>query len=415
MTRRVVVTGVGPVTSIGIGQQAFWEGLRSGRSGVRRVEDRVDLQGIPVKIGAPIDGFDPLEYMDARRARRLDRTAQLALVAAGLALEDAGIVCSELARDRFGVIAGTGIGGLETMGENLAVLREQGPRRVSPFFVTRLMPNAVAAEISIEHGLRGVNFGVVSACASGAHAIAVGAELIRSGLLDGALVGGSEAVMLPITYAGFAKIGALSQRNDEPLRASRPFDRLRDGFIIGEGAGLLLLEEAKHALGRQAQVVAELVGSGMSADATHITAPADDGSGAARAMRGAMQQAGIDPSQVDYVNAHGTSTELNDRAETLAIKTALGEEHARRVRVSATKSQIGHLLGAAGAVEAVATVLTMKHSFIPATLNYEEPDPACDLDYTPQPVDVDVRVAFNNSFGFGGQNAALLFRAFDEG
>jgi len=414
MTRRVMVTGVGPVTSIGIGRQAFWEGLRSGRSGVRRVEDRVDLQGIPVKIGAPIDGFDPLQYMDARRARRLDRTAQLALVAAGLALEDADIVCSELARDRVGVIAGTGIGGLETMGENLTVLKEQGPRRVSPFFVTRLMPNAVAAEISIEHGLRGVNFGVVSACASGAHAIAVGAELIRSGLLDVALVGGSEAVMLPITYAGFAKIGALSQRNDEPLRASRPFDRWRDGFIIGEGAGLLLLEEAKHALGRGAQVVAELVGTGMSADATHITAPAEDGAGAARAMRGAMQQAGIDPSQVDYVNAHGTSTELNDRAETLAIKAALGEEHARRVRVSATKSQIGHLLGAAGAVEAVATVLTMKHGFIPATLNYEEPDPACDLDYTPQPVDVDVRVAFNNSFGFGGQNAALLFRALDE-
>jgi 3-oxoacyl-[acyl-carrier-protein] synthase II len=413
--RRVVVTGLGPVTSIGVGRDAFWDGLRAGRSGLRRVEDRVDLTEIPVKIGGPVDGFDPLDHMDARRARRLDRTAQFALAAAKVAMDDAGLLGARIDAERFGVIAGTGIGGLETMGENLEVLREQGPRRVSPFFVTRLMPNAIAAEISIEHGLRGVNFGVVSACASGAHAVAIGAELIRAGLLDAALVGGSEAVMLPITYAGFTKIGALSRRNEEPQRASRPFDRERDGFVIGEGAGLLVLEEAEAAARRGATVLAELAGLGMTADATHITAPAEDGAGAARAMRLAMDDARVGAAELDYINAHGTSTELNDLAETRAIKAALGEEHAHRVRISSTKSQIGHLLGAAGAVESIATVLAMHHGFIPATINYEEPDPACDLDYTPQSVEMEIRVAINNSFGFGGQNAALLFRRDAEG
>jgi 3-oxoacyl-[acyl-carrier-protein] synthase II len=374
------------------------------------VDDRIDLEGIPVKIGAPIPDFDPSEFMDARRARRLDRTAQFALVASSLALADAGLEAGTLPSGRFGVIAGTGIGGLETMGDNLKVLAEQGPRRVSPFFVTRLMPNAIAAEISIDHGLRGVNFGVVSACASGAHAVAVGAELIRSGLLDAAIVGGSEAVMLPITYAGFAKIGALSRRNDEPQRASRPFDVDRDGFVIGEGAGMLVLEEESVAKARGASLLAELAGAGMTADATHITAPAEDGAGAAEAMTLALRQAGIAPTDVAYINAHGTSTELNDRAESRAILRAFGDEAAHRLRVSSTKSQVGHLLGAAGAVEATATVLAMVHGFIPATLNHETPDPECTLDYTPEGVDADVEVAISNSFGFGGQNAALVFR-----
>ncbi|UCF09419.1 MAG: beta-ketoacyl-ACP synthase II [Candidatus Bipolaricaulota bacterium] len=410
MERRVVVTGIGPVTSIGIGGDAFWSGLASGRSGVRRVDDRMDLERIPVKIGAPVDAFDPLEFMDARRARRLDRTSQFALAASALAIADARLEPETFPGERVGVIAGTGIGGLETMGDNLAVLAESGPRRVSPFFVTRLMPNAIAAEISIEHGLRGVNFGVVSACASGAHAVAIGAELVRSGLLDAAIVGGSEAVMLPITYAGFAKIGALSQRNDEPERASRPFDVDRDGFVIGEGAGMLVLEEEGAARKRGARLLVEIAGSGMTADATHITAPAEDGAGAAEAMVLAMRQGGVATADVTYINAHGTSTELNDRAETRAILSALGESDARRLRVNSTKSQIGHLLGAAGAVEAIATILAMEHRLIPATLNHETPDPECTLDYTPEAVEAEVEFAISNSFGFGGQNAAVLFR-----
>jgi len=409
MTRRVVVTGLGPVTPVGIGVEAFWDALFSGRSGVCRVDDRVDLEGIPVKIGAPVNGFDPLEYMDARRARRVDRAGQFALAAASLAMRDAALDPRKIAADRFGVVAGTGIGGLETMADNLTVLAERGARRVSPFFVTRIMPNAIAAEISIEYGFRGVNFGVVSACASGAHAVAVGAALIRAGLVDGVMVGGSEAVMLPITYAGFTKIGALSQRNDEPHRASRPFDRDRDGFVVGEGAGMLILEEAAHAAARGATVLAELAGAGMSADAAHITAPSEDGSGAAAAMTLALEDAGVRPEQIDYVNAHGTSTELNDAAETLGIKRALADA-AGSVKISSTKSQIGHLLGAAGAVEAIATVLSMRHGHIPATLNLETPDPACDLDYTPRSTDLDIRVALSNSFGFGGQNVALVLR-----
>ncbi len=409
MTRRVVVTGLGPITPIGIGKAAFWEGLRAGVSGVRRVDDLVDLDGIEVKIGAPVLDFDPLEHMDRRRARRIDRSAQFGLVAAKLAFADAGIDPGELDPERSGVIAGTGIGGLETMSANFKVLFEQGPRRISPFFIPRLMPNAVAGEIAIEYGLRGGNFGVVSACASSAHAIGVASELIRSGFIDLAVAGGAEAVLLRIAYAGFVQIGALSKRNDDPARASRPFDRDRDGFVIGEGAGILILEEESHARARGARIYGELAGFGMSADAYHITAPPPDGAGAAAAIRMALSRAGVRPEEVDYINAHGTSTLLNDRAETAAIKLGLGEA-AYRVKISSTKSQIGHLLGAAGAVEAVAALLAMENGLIPATINYENPDPECDLDYTPVPTEREIKVALSDSFGFGGQNAVLLFR-----
>jgi len=408
MPRRVVVTGVGPVTPIGIGRDAFWAALKRGDSGADRVDDLIDLTGIDVLIGCPIRSFDPAEYIDAKRARRLDRSTQFALAAASLAVADSGIDPTVLADDRTGVVAGTGIGGLETLEENLDTVREKGARRISPFFVPRMMPNASAGEVSIEHGLRGVNFGVVSACASGAHAIALSYELILSGLLDRALAGGSEAVLRPVTYAGFARIGAVSKRNDEPHRASRPFDKDRDGFVMGEGAGCLVIESLESATERGAHIYAEIVGTGMTGDASHITAPCEDGDGAYRAMRMAMERAGVKPEDIQYINAHGTSTELNDRAETIAIKRAFGDA-AHRVKISSTKSQTGHLIGAAGSVEAIATVLSMQHGFIPATLNYETPDPECDLDYTPESVSQPIRVALSNSFGFGGQNACLLF------
>ena len=409
MNRRVVVTGLGPVTPIGIGKDAFWDALVSGKSGVRRVDDLIDLSGIDVKIGSIVEGFDPLEYLDKRRARRIDRSTQFALVASRLALDDAGLSPDTIPSQRTAAIAGTGIGGLQTMEENFAALTEYGPHRVSPFFVPRLMPNAIAGEIAIQYSMRGPNFGVVSACASSAHAIGIASELIRSGLSDVAVAGGSEAALVRIAYAGFAKIGAISKRNEDPQGASRPFDKDRDGFIMGEAGGFIILEERERALARGAHIYGELTGFGMSADAEHITAPAEDGSGAAQAMQMAIDRAGITASQIDYINAHGTSTLLNDKIETLAIKTVFGDD-AKNVKISSTKSQTGHLLGAAGAVEAIATLLSMENGFIPATLNYETPDPECDLDYTPRNVEKKVEVAISNSFGFGGQNAALLFR-----
>ena len=412
MGRRVVVTGLGPLTPIGTGKTAFWEGLRSGASGIRDVGDMLDLSGIEVHIGAPVCDFDPLDHLDAKRARRIDRSAQFALAATTLAFEDAGLAKGSFEADRFGVVAGTGIGGMETFVDNFSVMTEKGPRRVSPFFVPRLMPNALAGEIAIQHGLRGANFGVVSACASGSHAIGVAASLVATGAADCAIAGGAEAVLLRVTFAGFCRLGALSKRNDEPAKASRPFDLHRDGFVMGEGAGFVILETLDHALARGAHIYAEVAGFGMTADATHITAPSEDGAGAARAMRIAMAQAAVEPSDIDYLNAHGTSTVLNDRAETKAIKSAFGDG-AGSLRISSTKSQVGHLLGAAGGVEAIATVLSMQNSHIPATLNYEAPDPECDLNYTPQAVDAPIRVAISNSFGFGGQNAALLFRSVD--
>jgi len=410
MGNRAVVTGLGPIAPIGIGAVAFWEALQSGRSGVRNVEDVIDLSGIDVKIGAPVDEFDPIDYIDAKKARRLDRSSQFALAAAKLALHDGDIDLGKCNLERFGVVAGTGIGGMQTFAENFTTLIERGPRRVSPFFVPRMMPNAISGEISIAHGLKGSNFGVVSACASGTHAIGLATKLIESGDLDCALAGGAEAVLLTITYAGFARMGAISNRNEDPQAASRPFEQDRDGFIMGEGAGLILIESYEHAIARGASIYAAIDGFGMSADASHITAPIETGSGAAQAISLALRSAGVSPDVVDYINAHGTSTPHNDRVETRAIKLALGE-NAHRIKISSTKSQIGHLLGAAGGVETIATLLSMKHGVIPATLNYETPDPDCDLDYTSEITKLPVRVALSNSFGFGGQNACLLFQS----
>lgn len=412
MSRRVVVTGIGPLTPIGIGKNQFWDALCAGRSGVRRVDTLVDLSGIDVLIGAPVLEFDPLDYMQPRRARRINRVTQFALAATTLAFDDANLQLTTLNRKRTGVVMGTGIGGLETMERNFTALSNKGPRQVSPFFVPQLMPNAAAGQIAIEHGLQGANFAVSSACASSAHAIGIASELVRAGFLDCVVSGGAESVLLRVTYAGFAQIGAVSKRNDEPERASRPFDRDRDGFVIGEGAGILILEEYQHALARQAHIYAELIGFGMSADAEHITAPAEGGRGAAQAISMALARANILTQAVDYINAHGTSTTLNDKAETEAIKVVFGKG-AYDVKINSTKSQIGHLLGAAGSVEAIATLLSMQNNHVPATLNYEYPDPECDLDYTPRAVSIPIKVALCNSFGFGGQNAALLFRKTD--
>lgn len=412
MSRRVVVTGIGPLTPIGIGKNQFWDALRAGRSGVRRVDSLVDLSGIGVLIGAPVLEFDPLDYLQPRRVRRISRVTQFALAAANLAFDDANLQLSTVDRKRMGVVVGTGIGGLETMERNFTALSDKGPRQVSPFFVPQLMPNAAAGQIAIEHGLQGANFVISSACASSAHAIGIASELVRAGFLDCVVSGGAESVLLRITYAGFAQIGALSKRNDEPERASRPFDRDRDGFVIGEGAGILILEEYQHALARQAHIYAELIGFGMSADAEHITAPAEGGRGAAQAISIALSRADTPTEAVDYINAHGTSTILNDKTETEAIKAVFGKR-AYDIKISSTKSQIGHLLGAAGGVEVIATLLSMQNDYVPATLNYEYPDPECDLDYTSRAVSVPIKVALCNSFGFGGQNAALLFRKTD--
>jgi 3-oxoacyl-[acyl-carrier-protein] synthase II len=321
-------------------------------------------------IGAPVLEFDPLDYMQPRRVRRINRVTQFALAATSLAFDDSNLQLTTLNRKRIGVVMGTGIGGLETMERNFTALSNKGPRQVSPFFVPQLMPNAAAGQIAIEHGLQGANFVVSSACASSAHAIGIASELVRAGFLDCVVSGGAESVLLRITYAGFAQLGAVSKRNDEPERASRPFDRDRDGFVIGEGAGILILEEYQHALARQAHIYAELIGFGMSADAEHITAPAEGGRGAAQAISMALARANIPAQAVDYINAHGTSTTLNDKAETEAIKVVFGKG-AYDVKISSTKSQIGHLLGAAGSVEAIATLLSMQNDYVPATLNYE--------------------------------------------
>lgn len=408
--RRVVITGVGAITPIGHGREGFWQGLQEGRSGTQRVDDLVDLEGIESKIGAPVRDFDPLEYMDKRRARKLGRSTQLAIAAARLALEDSGLLLEKEDKDRIGVLIGTGIGNIEVLIENHLTYQEKGPRRVSPFFVPMFMPNAVAGEISLEWGLRGPDYGIVSACASSNHAVGMAADLIRWGYADVMIAGGSESVMLPLTYAGFDQARALSRRNDEPEKASRPFDAERDGFVVGEGAGILILESLEHAWKRDARVYAELAGHGMSADAHHITAPDPEGRGAQKAMENALQNAGVSREEVGYINAHGTATDLGDVAETQAIKAVFGER-AYRIPVSSTKSQIGHLMGGAGAVEAIAALMALVENLLPPTINYEHPDPECDLDYVPneaRPASVDV--VLSNSFGFGGHNSTLVLR-----
>ncbi|MEN3010869.1 MAG: beta-ketoacyl-ACP synthase II [Candidatus Bipolaricaulaceae bacterium] len=401
------VSGFGVVSPLGVGRAAFFQGLREGRVAIRRVDQDLDLSGIGAKVAAPCDGFDPLAFLSAKRARRLGRTSQMAVVAAQLAVAEARL---DPQRGTGAVVVGTGIGALEVLLENHQTFLSRGAERVSPFLVPLMMPNAPAAEISIELGIKGPSFGVVTACAASAHAVGLAFEMVRQGWVDWALAGGAEAVILPLVLAAFDRMGALS-RNPDPRRASRPFDRDRDGFVLGEGAAILILESEEHLLGRGGVALAEVVGFGQSSDAFHITAPSEDGDGAYRAMAAALARAGLPPEAVDYVNAHGTSTPLNDRAETLALKRLLGER-AYEVPVSSTKSQIGHLLGAAAAAELGAVLFAFLEGLIPATVTWENRDPECDLDYVPgAPRPGRVRVALKNSFGFGGQNASLVLRA----
>ena len=407
MSERVVVTGIGPVTPVGTGVEEFWAGLTSGRNGVGPIE-RFDPSDLPVRLCGDVRDFDPSKWLDAKEIRRTDRFVHYAMAAAKLAWEDAGN--PEVHSERGGIIFGTGIGGIEGLLHQHTVLLEKGPGRVSPFMVPALMANAAAGHIAMHFGLTGPNFCTVSACASGAHAVGEGFRLVRDGYVDLALVGGSEASTLPLTVAAFAQMTALT-KNPDPETASRPFDARRDGFVLSEGACALILETGSGAKARGARVYAEVAGYGASDDAFHITAPDPKGTGAAVAIRRALEDAGVEPEAVDYVNAHGTSTPLNDAGETAAIKAALGEEVAHRVAVSSTKSMTGHMLGAAGAVEAAACALAIHTSTIPPTIHYEMRDPDCDLDYVPNTKrDAEVDFAISDSFGFGGQNAVVAFR-----
>lgn len=405
----VVITGSGAITPIGIGFDNFREGLFSGRSGAGPIE-RFDSSHLPVSFACEVSDFDPVDFMPEREQGRIDRFTQMAVAAAVLAHQQADLSAS-IEPSRCGCIVGSGIGGLPTIEEQHSALLEGGPRRVSPFMVPKLMPNGAAGAIAMRFGYRGPCFAVSSACASGAHAIGEAYRQIRTGAADLMIAGGSEASLTPLAIAAFARMGALSKRNEDPERASRPFDRDRDGFVFGEGAGILVLESRESARRRGAEILAEVAGYGASADAYHVTRPDPDGAGARAAILRALDDAHIDASEVDYVNAHGTSTPFNDRVETIAIRKALGH-HADHVPVSSTKSQTGHLLGAAGAVEAVASVIAITDQVVPPTINLDTPDPSCDLDYVPHAArDWKVRVALSNSFGFGGQNACLVFRA----
>ncbi|NJD68671.1 MAG: beta-ketoacyl-[acyl-carrier-protein] synthase II [Candidatus Methylomirabilota bacterium] len=409
--RRVVVTGLGVVAPNGIGVDTFWESLTHGVSGIDHIT-RFDASQHDTKIAAEVKGFDPLLYMEKKEVKKMDRFIHYAMAGAVMAAEDATLTVNEGERSRFGVLIGTGMGGIPCLEETHKILLEKGPGRISPFFIPSIITNLASGHIAIRFGLRGPNSCVSTACATGNHAIGDSFELIRRGMADLMFAGGTEAVITPLTIGGFGAMKALSTRNDEPQRASRPFDRGRDGFVMGEGAGVLILEELNHALDRGARIYAELRGYGMSADAYHMTAPEPEGAGAIASMGLALEDAGLKPEEVDYVNAHGTSTPVGDTAETKAVKKVFGD-HAYRMAVSSIKSMTGHLLGAAGGVEAVATVLTLHHGIIPPTINYEDPEPECDLDYVPNHArQAHVRVAFSNSFGFGGTNATLVFKQY---
>ena len=409
--RRVVVTGVGALTPVGNTAEEFWTSLTQGRSGIGPIT-RFDTVGFSTRIAGEVRNFDPLAWVDKKEARRLDPFLQYAIAAAAMAVDDAALDTNRVEATRFGVLIGSGIGGITTLLDTHQVLLSKGPDRVSPFFIPMMIVNMASGLVSMRFGAKGPNSSVATACATGNHAIGDAFKLIQRGEADVMIAGGSEAIVVPLCIAGFSSLKALSTRNDEPTRASRPFDADRDGFVCGEGGGLLVLESLEHAIARDARIYAEIVGYGMTGDAHHMTAPDPQGDGAARAMTAALRDAGLDPSAVGYINAHGTSTPYNDKFETLAIKRVFGE-HAHKLAVSSTKSMTGHLLGAAGGVEAIATVLAIHHGILPPTINYETPDPECDLDYVPNHArKQDVGVALSNAFGFGGTNATLAFRKY---
>jgi 3-oxoacyl-[acyl-carrier-protein] synthase II len=396
----------------GIGTETFWENLVAGVTGIDRIT-RFDASHHDSKIAGEVKGFDPLLYMEKKEVKKMDLFIHYALASAIMAVDDARLKFEEAERGRIGVMIGTGMGGVPALEESHNVLLEKGPGRISPFFIPSIITNLASGQIAMRFGFRGPNSCVSTACATGNHAIGDSLELIKRGAADVMIAGGSEAVISPLTIGGFGAMKALSTRNDEPHRASRPFDKGRDGFVMGEGAGVLVLEELQHALRRGAKIYGELVGYGMSADAYHMTAPEPEGVGAITSMRLALEAAEMRPEDVDYINAHGTSTPMGDAAETRAIKQVFGG-HAYRLAISSVKSMTGHLLGAAGGVESLATVLTIYHGLIPPTVNYDEPDPDCDLDYVPNKArQAEVSVALTNSFGFGGTNATLVFKQYE--
>jgi len=409
--RRVVVTGLGAMTPVGNSAEEYWEAIVQGKSGIGPIT-KFDAKELPTRIAGEIRNFDPLKWMEKKEARRLDPYLKYAVACAAMAVEDAALSVEKLDRDRFGVLVGSGIGGITTLLENHKAMLEQGGNRVSPFFIPMLIINMASGLISMRYGAKGPNSAVVTACATGNHAIGDAFKIIQRGDADVMIAGGAEAIITEMTFWGFCNMKAMSTRNDEPMRASRPFDAGRDGFVCSEGGGLLILEALEHAVKREARIYAEIIGYGMSSDAHHMTAPDPDGDGAARCMAAALRDAAVGPAEVGYINAHGTSTPYNDKFETMAIKRIFGP-HAKKLAVSSTKSMVGHLLGAAGGVEAIATILAIHHGLLPPTINYETPDPECDLDYVPnQARKQEVEVALSNAFGFGGTNAALAFRRF---
>ncbi|HOJ31724.1 MAG TPA: beta-ketoacyl-ACP synthase II [bacterium] len=408
--KEVVITGMGLVTPVGNNVSAVWKNLVEGKSGIGLITD-FDASEFPTKIAAEVKDFN-LDVIDKKTARRMDRFVQFAVTAAHEAINDSGLKLDNENKDKIGVIIGAGIGGLRIIEQQHSQLLNSGPSRVSPLLIPMLIPDMAAGQVAITFGLRGPNFATVSACASGAHAIAVACELIRTGKTDIVIAGGTESCITPLGVAGFCSMKALSERNDDPERASRPFDAERDGFVMGEGSGIVVMESLEHAKARGSRIYAKMPGYGMSCDAHHITAPDPSGTGPYLCMKYALEDAGIEPQQVTYINAHGTSTPLNDKSETLAIKKALGE-HAYKIPVSSNKSMIGHLLGAAGAVEFINTILTIYHGIIPPTINYQTPDPECDLDYVPNSArKADVEIALSNSFGFGGHNICLCVQKY---
>jgi 3-oxoacyl-[acyl-carrier-protein] synthase II len=408
--RRVVVTGVGAVTPVGNSAEETWEAICKGKSGIG-VITRFDASDFPTRIGAEVKGFEPQKYLEKKELKKMDAFTQYALGASIMALENADLQITEANAPRTGVLIGSGMGGLTTIEHYHTLLQAHGPRQVSPFFIPMTLTNMAAGQVSIYLGVRGPNSCVTTACAAANHAIGDAFKLIQRGAADVMITGGTEAVITPLVVAGFSNMKALSRRNDAPQQASRPFDRERDGFVIGEGAGILVLEELERAQQRGARIYAEIVGYGMSGDAYHMTMPDPEGQGVVRCLAIALADAGIRPEEVEYINAHGTSTLYNDKHETLAIKKFFGE-HAYQLAVSSTKSMTGHLLGAAGGLEAILTVLALYHGILPPTINYEHPDAACDLDYVPNYARyTTVNIALSNSFGFGGLNTTLVFKS----
>lgn len=411
--RRVVVTGIGALTPIGKTAPEFWNGLASGESGARPIE-HFDTADFPTKFAAQIDDYEELDHFDRKEARRLDKVCQYALIASEEAINDSDIDLDAINKDEVAVIVGTGIGGMITFYDQSISFHEHGPRGVSPFFIPMLIPDMLAGQISIKWGFKGPNFCAVSACATGSHNIGLAYDAIRHGQCEMAVTGGSEAPISRIGVAGFNSMRAMSTRNDSPETASRPFDKTRDGFVLGEGAGIFFLEELEHAKERGARIYGEIAGYGFSADAHHITAPDPDGEGVILAMNRALDAAGITPEDIAHINMHGTSTPLGDVAETNSIKKVFGE-HAFNINLNSTKSMTGHTLGAAGAVESIATILAIYHGTIPPTINLENPDPECDLDYTPNEAKVrDLKYAMNNAFGFGGHNTSLVIKKYED-